>query len=83
MKSLQKLIQQARDEQKMLWCRYQNLWFLPDQLEDLNQRGKFRWGAINFELRDSMERVEQLNKELKEKEKELIFFEQSLNSRGW
>ena len=67
----------------MLWCRYKNLWFLPDQLEDLNHRGKIRWGAINFELRDSMERVEQLNKELKEKEKELIFFEQSLNSRGW
>jgi len=56
---LNPLIQQARDEGKWLWCRYQGLWFSPDQLEAEHEEGRFIWGAVNWELRDPQERLEE------------------------
>ena len=55
--TLQDLINQAREETKWLWCHYQDLWFSPDQLEEENRKGSFRWGPINWKLRDPSERV--------------------------
>lgn len=54
---LKPLIQRARDEGKWLWCRYQDLWFSPDQLEAANEKGRFIWGAANWQLRDPQERL--------------------------
>lgn len=57
--SLRHLIAQARAEGKWLHCSYQDLWFSPDQLETANREGRFRWGAVNWTLRDPEEMVRQ------------------------
>ncbi len=54
---LNALIAQARSEGKWLWCHYQDLWFSPDSLEAENKNGKFRWGAVNWTLRDPQEKL--------------------------
>lgn len=54
---LHDLIEQARAERKWLWCRYQDLWFSPDQLQEQNRNGKFLWGPVNWQLRDPAERI--------------------------
>jgi hypothetical protein len=55
--SLRPLIAQARAEKKWLHCSYRDLWFSPDELEAANREGRFRWGAVNWTLRDSNELV--------------------------
>jgi hypothetical protein len=57
--TLTELINEARVKGKWLWCRYQDLWFSPEQLEAQNADGKFRWGVDNFELRDPQEYIEE------------------------
>jgi hypothetical protein len=57
MEQLNKLIAQARVEKKWLWCHYQDLWFSPDELEAKNKAGQFQWGAVNWELRDPQEKL--------------------------
>lgn len=54
---LDEMIQTARAEGKWLWCRYQDIWFSPDQLKEQNRNGKFLWGPVNWTLRDPKERV--------------------------
>lgn len=54
---LRALIEQARAEGKWLWCNYQDLWFSPDQLTEQNNNGSFRWGVVNWKLRDPQERL--------------------------
>lgn len=56
--TLEQLIEQARTEGKYIFCYYQQLWFSPDELEQLNKQGQFRWGAVNFALRDPQERLD-------------------------
>lgn len=51
------LILKAEKEGKWLYCSYQSLWFTPQQLRDANANGKFRWGVVNWQLRDPRERV--------------------------
>lgn len=59
------LYEQARREGKWLYCHYQNLWFAPDQLEAEQRAGRFRWGAVNWQVRDPMERVAVAERRLK------------------
>lgn len=54
---LKALTEKARSEKKWLWCSYQDIWFSPDQLDAENAAGRYRWGAINWKLRDPAERV--------------------------
>ena len=44
------LIARAREEEKHIGARYQNLTFTPDELERANSQGFFRWSAENFFL---------------------------------
>lgn len=54
---LKPLFEQARKEGKWFWCHYQDLWFTPDELEKHHADGKFIWGAVNWELRDPEELI--------------------------
>ena len=58
MDELNALIDKAEAEGKWLWCHYQDLWFSPAQLREENRNGKFRWGPVNWKLRDPQERSE-------------------------
>ncbi len=63
--SLRPLIAQARAEGKWLHCSYQDLWFSPDELEAANRDGRFRWGAVNWTVRDPGEMVREKAEELR------------------
>lgn len=58
----------AKAEQHGLWfySPYQSLWFSPAALHEAQAKGRFRWGAVNWELRDPLERVRELRHEGKE-----------------
>ena len=64
--TLQDLIDQARREGKWLWCHYQDLWFSPAQLEKENAEGRFRWGPVNWKLRDPIERLGEAERRVSE-----------------
>ena len=70
--SLRPLIAKARAEGKWLHCSYQNLWFSPDQLETENREGRFRWGAVNWTLRDPGEMVQQRADDLRRAERDYL-----------
>lgn len=54
-----------RAEQEGLWfySPYQQLWFSPEALRRQQERGSFRWGAVNWELRDPRERIAELRRQ--------------------
>ena len=64
------MIDDAEKQGKWLNCHYQNLWFSPNELRDLQLRGSFRWGPVNWEIRDPKERLEQLERGIKSATKE-------------
>jgi len=50
---LSELIEQARQEKKWLELDsylQDDLSFSPDELEEFNKKGQFRWGVINWKL---------------------------------
>lgn len=55
-------IAKAEAEGKWLWCHYQDIWFSPAQLRAHIKNGQFRWGAVNWKLRDPQEYIEAANK---------------------
>ncbi len=60
--SLGEMFTRARREGLWFHCGYQDLWFSPDELEKAQASGRFRWGAVNWELRDPKEQVEYLKR---------------------
>lgn len=47
----------AKAKAEGLWfhCNYQDLWFSPTELEDTWGKGRFQWGAVNWNLRNPQE----------------------------
>lgn len=56
---MEPLFDEARRNGKWFWCRYQDLWFSPDQLAAQHANGKFIWSAVNWQLRDPIERLKE------------------------
>ena len=56
------LFARARAEGLYFHGHYQNMWFSPDELEALQAQGEFRWGAVNWELRDPAEHTRELER---------------------
>ncbi len=52
---MEEMFKQARAEGKWFWCHYQDLWFSPDALEKEQAAGSYRWGVVNWKLRDPKE----------------------------
>lgn len=63
--TLPELIDKAERNTLWLWCRYQDLWFSPAQLREANAQGRFRWGPVNWELRDPKERLAEADRRAK------------------
>jgi hypothetical protein len=61
--SLRLMFEEARQKGLWFFSPYQQLWFSPDELQENQKNGRFCWGAVNWELRDPKERVEQLRLE--------------------
>jgi len=62
LKDLQALIAKAKREGKWLRCGYQGLWFSPKELTEANEKGRFLWGVVNWELCDPMDKIKGLEK---------------------
>lgn len=48
---LEPLFARARAEGLWFYSAYQDLWFSPDELAAVQAAGRFRWGAVNWQLR--------------------------------
>jgi len=68
---LKRLISQARKENKWIHCKYQDLWFAPDELEKTNKEYKFLWDVGDFTLRDPQEHINEIQKQIDELGKQL------------
>lgn len=68
------LIDKAEKEGKWLWCRYQDLWFSPAELRKEQANGNFRWGAVNWELRDPQDGLAELEHDVALAEGEVAAF---------
>jgi hypothetical protein len=69
------LIVEAREKGLWLHCAYQDLWFNPDELKKAQSEGRFRWGLVNWELRDPRHRVSALRREITKLEAEIRAFQ--------
>ncbi len=56
------LICKAEREGKWLHCNYQDLWFSPSELREHQAKGDFRWGPVNWTLREPSEKASAIGK---------------------
>lgn len=68
------MFERARKEGLWFHCNYQDLWFSPDELERRQKGGRFRWGPVNWKLRDPRERASSMLREIRQKEAALAEF---------
>ncbi len=79
MKTLDDLITEAERQDLWLHCHYQDLWFSPSDLREANRDGRFRWGAMNFELRDPIEKLAKLKEKRRAADIDVVAFERRLS----
>jgi hypothetical protein len=65
LRSLNPLIDQAEADGLWLHCAYQDLWFSPQELRDLNAKDQFLWGSVNWTPRPPSVHLAQLKQALK------------------
>ena len=61
--SLEPLFKKAREEGLYFFINSMAtgpLWFSPDELKACQKEGRFRWGAVNWTLRDPREHLDEL-----------------------
>jgi hypothetical protein len=54
------LFEKARKEKLLFRCNYQDILFTPDELEERQSKGSFVWGAVNWELVNPIEILQDL-----------------------
>ena len=79
MTDMESLFKQAEEQKLWFWSRYQDLWFSPAKLRIAQSVGQFRWGAVNWELRDPRERVSELRQRAQELNKQEDDMEREIN----
>jgi len=65
------LFSEARQKGLWFFSPYQQLWFSPQQLQNQQAKGKFLWGAVNWQLRNPMEMVQQAENDVAKATKHL------------
>ena len=73
------LMDQAKAEGLWFRSNYQDLWFSPAELQVHWDKGEFRWGACNWELRKPTERAEELAAERDAIERQRLQFIERLS----
>lgn len=72
---LNAMMERAINQNLWFHCCYQDLWFSPSELQAAWTEGRFRWGAVNWTLRNPSERRAELAAEREAKDRELEDFE--------
>lgn len=62
LKTLEPLFARARAERLWFYCSYQALNFSPSELTELQSKGRFCWGSVNWELIDPRELLKDVAK---------------------
>jgi hypothetical protein len=65
------LFEEAERTGKWFWCNYQSLWFSPRQLREEHARKAFRWGPVNWELRDPQEHLAEAKRRVEQAQAEV------------
>jgi len=78
LKELEPLFKRAREQNLWFHCNYQDLWFTPEELEKTQEKGRFVWGAINWELKDPTEKLQGLQNKVKRAQKDYDEFQLKL-----
>lgn len=65
------MFEEARANGLWFFSSYQKLWFSPDELEEANCKGRFRWGPVSWVLRNPRERIAELVEEHEETHKKI------------
>lgn len=60
LRSLEPLFTEAERTGKWFYSKYQAMWFTPTELRVAHNNNRFVWGAVNWELRDPLERIREL-----------------------
>jgi hypothetical protein len=60
-KGLEPMFKEARERGFWFYTSYHDLWFSPDELEQAQSEGRFMWGAVNWQLRNPYERLNELD----------------------
>lgn len=71
---LEPLFEKAENEGLWFHCVYQDLWFSPEELRKEHEKGKFIWGAVNWQLRDPKEKLNELEAKKRGIEREIERF---------
>lgn len=71
LKELEPLFTEATEKKLWFFCHYQELWFSPLELKVQMEHGKFLWPAKNWQLRNPLQRIDQLNDKIRELSKEM------------
>lgn len=63
-KSLQPLMQEARDKGFWMHCPYSNIWMTPDELDVEHDSYRLLWGPVNWQVKDPQELVDTLDQKI-------------------
>jgi hypothetical protein len=77
---LEPLFRQAERENLWFWTVYKDSWFSPADLRSKHKQGAFIWGAINWRLRNPVERLEELREQRVVIDAEIEQFQRRLDS---
>jgi hypothetical protein len=77
---LVEMMAKARCENLWFHSVYQDMWFSPDELQAAWDKGQFRWGAVNWILRNPAERLAQLALSIEATKRDLDEFQRRLNN---
>ena len=80
--SLQPLFEEAEEKGLWFYGAYHGLWLSPAGLREEHRKGRLRWGAVNWKLRDPKERLEELRRDAAKATKEADDFEKTLGATG-
>ena len=83
LQGLNPLYEKAEKERLWFFCDYQNLWYSPKELRQLQSEGRFVWGAANWKLRNPMERVEEMEETIENLTKKYDAFMEVLRIEGF
>ncbi len=71
MKSMEPLFEKAKQDNLWLHSSYQDLWFSPEELEELQSQGKHLWWAENWVLKSPHEKIAELERYKQNLDKEI------------
>ena len=75
---LEPLFEQAEKEGLWFYSSYQDMWFSPKELRDCHAHGRFIWGAVNWQLRNPQEKIDLLERQKVNIDKQIEEFREEM-----